>query len=1101
MNQLKTEYETQINTKVKPFFEEIFTYIIDCLTSTKQMHKRRYKSFGRMNMQHVLNLSREDLDRLEPTDIKMFLNDLGYIYPDWLKRTIKEDDRTAYVLYNNERHNYDEVEEKLLAVNKAKDFTGLRGEKDFSSVRRKRIFIEGAKKVAVNIDTIGRVPIWYSKLNNEEDRKHIAKSILTGPQRLNAQYREYLKMPESDAENNNPWEKSLPNTFLLHKSHEAYDNQKDFFKELHTAFKLDEFGTEGSEIGEKMSNTFYRHSYQRISHRPFYCLKVVETPISVLAHQEVACQLLHLLINLTSDASSSSPVFRDAISEVILDRAKELFELDIYLWKAARMALANLIWQSVYRKLSLRIRLGEVYARNYEHTLLDFMDDDHEETCSILNLGVQVCTTPSIAYAMIEKENGPWKICRILRDLMNQKPIAEADYRKYGIFHGKGRGLELEIKKLKMTPNTSTERGMLLYDFLDDGNLFHQRNMDVIVLNACNSKTVPLPNFASQLKIYVDLELIHHGRSGKSASLMDFSPPGTKPTKSDKQKLLESLDTYTYYGFTAHKIMDRIHKTFYGQIGYLLAQVPEKMNSTFKKKVLLFAVEFFMYLCKTDNLCAYQQQGRAHVQYENSWYKTFCHSMNIMSTTERVIKWLSSDMVLKGKFLDIVKPFYCKFLMVSHQYKYFDKATTDAGSLNTLHMNAARILANLMYNDSCNFSLMPILSQGSSKVDLIISDPELKRRKMNRECLLPLVRTVIFSQQVFSDIWVRQGPSLKWSNEKFLEYMIYCSDTDIFGLQLYFALFGQRFAEKKYEHDNRLLDSKNSGGFSTSKLTEEEKEAKNNEIYNSTLNLGMLNLLNMAGSHYRKMATCLDESFLNSSKMQEKSIRSMLDIFYRLAIEDVRNSSIMLLSLIQMLEERYNCKVGKNITPEVRYKRNLVHIFSTGEKKPSELKGYEELKSNHTKHVTEPKKDKYQKDLMSGSMTGSITETKKQDNETWETVLPIVAEKMKSDKKDKIGYDSVVKYQLKTEYLFHYNPYSKLFITSAQRSDSKKYQLGRRNTEEVKNFTNAKHQPFFVASSHAPQFKNGMKNLLLILRHENYMLYNTIFLPLREKGF
>ena len=123
----------------------------------------------------------------------------------------------------------------------------------------------------------------------------------------------------------------------------------------------------------------------------------------------------------------------------------------------------------------------------------------------------------------------------------------------------------------------------------------------------------------------------------------------------------------------------------------------------------------------------------------------------------------------------------------------------------------------------------------------------------------------------------------------------------------------------------------------------------------------------------------------------------------------------------------------------------------------------------------------------------------KNESLTWENILPKVAEKVKHDPSEysrKAAFDFVEKFQLKAEYLFWYNPYSKLFINSTEKNQARTYIMNRKGQEDAKEVQ--KYKPFFTctASEDMPEFKNGIKNLLLILRHESFLLYNTMLLPL-----
>lgn len=378
------EFEMELDLKVKPFFKEIFQYIITTLSTLKQNKKRSYKPWPD-DVNAVLDLTESNIDNMTEEDVKKCLECLGYKYPDWCELE-KLDYKTAsdmvnqYVLYNNERHNYNQVEEALLKVSRGP-------EKENTEIKN-----FDAKEIATIIDTTGRTHIWHGRMCNAGDRAHVANCFVSRKKEI----------PES-----------LPDLRKLLVERD----ERGFLKSLWKSLKKDEYGLDGMN-----SDYAFHSSYEgqtRQNHRPYYALRIVETPLILLAHQEVAFQLLNILCEFTS----KSGIFREVIGELLLDYAKELFQLDIYLWKAARQVLANLYWQATYRSVDLKNRLGGKYGQFYSELMMDYFDDDHSYDIGLFSLGVQLCTTPSIAHNIIKNQNGLFTAARCLRNIYSEERV------------------------------------------------------------------------------------------------------------------------------------------------------------------------------------------------------------------------------------------------------------------------------------------------------------------------------------------------------------------------------------------------------------------------------------------------------------------------------------------------------------------------------------------------------------------------------------------------------------------------------------------------------------------------------------------------------
>ncbi|XP_067640703.1 E3 ubiquitin-protein ligase UBR1 [Eurosta solidaginis] len=132
--------------------------------------------------------------------------------------------------------------------------------------------------------------------------------------------------------------------------------------------------------------------------------------VSVLNIRAVACQQFALqLLTWFQEFLIKHCVFRQIFARIVMDRKapysiRHILEYDVKLWKSARTCWHRLLISGMLMEYDNKMQLSQEFSKHYASIVQDFIRDDHEHSCSIVSLSVQLFTVPSIAHYLIANE-------------------------------------------------------------------------------------------------------------------------------------------------------------------------------------------------------------------------------------------------------------------------------------------------------------------------------------------------------------------------------------------------------------------------------------------------------------------------------------------------------------------------------------------------------------------------------------------------------------------------------------------------------------------------------------------------------------------------
>lgn len=77
---------------------------------------------------------------------------------------------------------------------------------------------------------------------------------------------------------------------------------------------------------------------------------------------------------------------------------------DSRLWKSARSHWHRLFISGMIMEYSSKKSLAKIFTKNYGTVIKDFINDDHDHSCSIASLTVQIFTAPTLTHHLIAEE-------------------------------------------------------------------------------------------------------------------------------------------------------------------------------------------------------------------------------------------------------------------------------------------------------------------------------------------------------------------------------------------------------------------------------------------------------------------------------------------------------------------------------------------------------------------------------------------------------------------------------------------------------------------------------------------------------------------------
>ncbi|XP_011198244.2 E3 ubiquitin-protein ligase UBR1 isoform X2 [Bactrocera dorsalis] len=132
--------------------------------------------------------------------------------------------------------------------------------------------------------------------------------------------------------------------------------------------------------------------------------------VSVLNIRAVACQQFALqLLTWFQEFLIKHSIFRKIFARLIMDRKppyciRHILEYDVKLWKTARACWHRLLISGLLMEYDNKMALAQEFSKHYASIVQDFIRDDHEHSCSIVSLSVQLFTVPSIAHYLMANE-------------------------------------------------------------------------------------------------------------------------------------------------------------------------------------------------------------------------------------------------------------------------------------------------------------------------------------------------------------------------------------------------------------------------------------------------------------------------------------------------------------------------------------------------------------------------------------------------------------------------------------------------------------------------------------------------------------------------
>lgn len=140
-------------------------------------------------------------------------------------------------------------------------------------------------------------------------------------------------------------------------------------------------------------------------------LKVAVLHKNDVAHQQFSLQLLTWF----QEFLTRHAVFRFLFCEILKKSTdyslREILMNDSMLWKTARTSWHHLLISGMLMEYDNKKTLAIMFTRQYTRIMQDFIcHDDHDHSCSIVSMSVQLFTVPSIAQHLIANEDAFYKL-------------------------------------------------------------------------------------------------------------------------------------------------------------------------------------------------------------------------------------------------------------------------------------------------------------------------------------------------------------------------------------------------------------------------------------------------------------------------------------------------------------------------------------------------------------------------------------------------------------------------------------------------------------------------------------------------------------------
>ncbi|XP_050524886.1 E3 ubiquitin-protein ligase UBR2 [Daktulosphaira vitifoliae] len=129
-------------------------------------------------------------------------------------------------------------------------------------------------------------------------------------------------------------------------------------------------------------------------------LKTVVVHSHVIAHQIYALRLLTWMQNLLGYSERLRAVFSEVVLTPKLSEScivESILRKDTALWKSARLHWHKLFIAGMFIEYNNKKEFAKVFTKNYGAIMKDFINDDHDYSYSVVSLGVQIFTVPTLA--------------------------------------------------------------------------------------------------------------------------------------------------------------------------------------------------------------------------------------------------------------------------------------------------------------------------------------------------------------------------------------------------------------------------------------------------------------------------------------------------------------------------------------------------------------------------------------------------------------------------------------------------------------------------------------------------------------------------------